>query len=206
MGSRAEASMGRGGELVAASAELRTENFKAWAGGADTATVALVFTDVVGSTKLNMEVGDEHWQHVREAHFAQTRRLVAQYRGYVIKTIGDSSIAAFRSADRALDYALALQANSGHPQVRIRAGVHIGPVQVEENDVFGGVVNLAARITGYVGSPGVWLSDRAKADLETVGEPRHARLRWERHDDVKMKGFADSFTLWGWLRRPTPPR
>jgi class 3 adenylate cyclase len=61
---------------------------------------------------------------VRRAHFAQSRRLIGQFQGQEIKTIGDSFMAAFKSAGAALDYARALQGNTGHPQVRIRAGIH----------------------------------------------------------------------------------
>lgn len=67
-----------------------------------------------------------------------------------IKTIGDSFIEAFKGAGAALDYARALQGNTGHPQVRIRAGIHIGPMRVEEGDVFGGTVNFAARVVGAI--------------------------------------------------------
>ena len=59
-------------------------------------------------------------------------------------------IAAFKSADSALDYALALQKNTGHPQIQIRAGIHIGPMPVEEGDVFGGTVNFASRVVGSI--------------------------------------------------------
>jgi class 3 adenylate cyclase len=65
-----------------------------------------------------------------------------QFQGREIKTIGDGFMAAFKCAGAALDYARALQENTGHPQVRIRAGIHIGPMRVEEGDVFGGTVNF----------------------------------------------------------------
>ena len=76
-----------------------------------------------GKTELN---------EVRRAHFAQSRKLIVQFQGREIKTIGDSFMAAFRCADSALDYALALQRETGHPRVRVRAGIHIGPIHVEE--------------------------------------------------------------------------
>jgi len=95
-----------------------------------------VFTDVVGSTALGEEIRDEAMNEVRRAHFAQSRRLIGEFQGREIKTIGDSFMAAFKSACSALDYARALQGNTGHPQVQIRAGIHIGPMHAEEGDVF----------------------------------------------------------------------
>lgn len=133
---------------------------------------------------------------VRRAHFAQSQKLIDQCKGREIKTIGDSFMAAFRSVEKALDYAKALQANTGHPQVKIRAGIHIGPMQVEKNDVFGGAVNFAARVVGAIKGGEIWLSDRAKEDLDKGGAKQHAQLKWQRHDGVEMKGFPSTFTLW----------
>ena len=50
-------------------------------------------------------------------------------------------------------YTRMLQRNTGHPQIQIRAGIHIGPMQVEEGDVFGGTVNFAARVIGSIKGP-----------------------------------------------------
>ena len=68
--------MERDSELVSATAQMKTESFREWAGGADIATVAIVFTDVIDSTKLNVESGDEPWRRVREAHFGSAKALV----------------------------------------------------------------------------------------------------------------------------------
>jgi len=103
---------------------------------------------------------------------------------------------AFRSVRMALEYARDLQGKPGHAQVQIRAGVHVGPMRVEENDVFGGAVNFAARVVGAIKGAEVWLSERARADLDRSGTTQHAQLKWERHDKVPMKGFPGDFTLW----------
>jgi class 3 adenylate cyclase len=139
---------------------------------------------------------------VRRAHFAQSRKLIAQFKGREIKTIGDSFMAAFKSADSALDYAMALQKNTGHPQIQIRAGIHIGPMHVEEGDVFGGTVNFASRVVGSIKGAEIWLSDRAKEDIDRLGAGKHKRLRWQRHDCVAMKGFPGTFTLWAVQKHP----
>ncbi|MDX6269912.1 MAG: hypothetical protein QOD28_1135 [Acidobacteriota bacterium] len=197
MESRAEARMERGGELVAASAELRTDNFKQWAGGADIATLALVFTDVLGSTRLVVELGDEHWRRVREAHFAQAREFVARGRGYLIKTIGDSVMAAFHSADTALDFALALHGQTGHETVKIRAGVHIGAVEVAAGDAFGQQVNMASRVEGKAKQDGgIWVSAQVKEDIDRLRADRHSQLKWTEHAGEELEGFPCKCTLW----------
>ena len=181
--------------VMSAKGETSTKSFQEWAGG-ERVMLAIVFTDVVGSTALGEEIRDEAMNEVRRAHFAQSQKLIGQYKGREIKTIGDSFMAAFRSADAALDYARTLQANTGHPQVHIRAGIHIGSMQVEEGDVFGGTVNFASRVVGAIQGAEIWLSDRAKEDIDELGAKQHKHLKWGRHEGVAMKGFPGRFTLW----------
>jgi class 3 adenylate cyclase len=181
--------------VMSAKGETSTKSFQEWAGG-ERVTLAIVFTDIVGSTALGEELRDEAMNEVRRAHFAQSRRLIGKFKGREIKTIGDSFMTAFKSVDAALDYATEFQRHTGHPQIQIRAGIHIGPMQVEEGDVFGGTVNFAARVVSAIKDPEIWLSDRAKEDIDRLGAERYSRLGWERHEGVSMKGFPDLFTLW----------
>jgi len=182
--------------VMSARGETSTKSFQDWAGG-ERVTLAIAFTDIVGSTALGEEIREEAMNDVRRAHFSQSRELIDRFHGREIKTIGDSFMAAFKSADMALDYALALKAATGHPQVRIRAGIHVGPMQVDEGDVFGGTVNFASRVvSGMKEAAEIWLSDRAKEDIERLGAARHKRLRWKKHGGEAVKGFQGEFTLW----------
>jgi class 3 adenylate cyclase len=181
--------------VMSAKGETRTKSFQEWAGG-ERVTLAIVFTDVVGSTALGEEIRDEAMNEVRRTHFAQSRKLIDQFQGREIKTIGDSFMAAFKSADAALDYALALEQNTGHPQVQIRVGIHIGSMQVEEGDVFGGTVNFAARVIGAIKGAEIWLSDQAKEDIDRLGSNKHKHLKWQRQEGILMIGFLGVFTLW----------
>jgi class 3 adenylate cyclase/GTPase SAR1 family protein len=180
--------------IVSAGGETHTKSFLDWAGG-ERVTLAIVFTDVVGSTQLENQVGGEAMQEIRASHFGSCRKLLAKCNGREIKTIGDSVMAAFRSADNALDFALAVNADPG-PRIAVRAGVHVGEMKVEGNDVFGGTVNFAARVTGAIRGADVYLSDRAKEDVDALRARRHANLAWKRLDGVEMKGFPGRFTLW----------
>lgn len=181
--------------VLSAKGETSTASFQAWAGGKQV-TLAIVFTDVVGSTALGEEIRDEAMNEVRRAHFAQSRKLIGQFEGREIKTIGDSFMAAFKNVDSALDYARALHEKTGHSKVKIRAGIHIGPMQVEEEDVFGGTVNFAARVVNAIKDAEIWLSERAKDDIDRLGAGKHKGLQWQRHEEVPMKGFPGKFSLW----------
>lgn len=129
-------------------------------------------------------------------HFIQSRKLIAQYNGWEIKTIGDCFMVAFFSVEKAFDYARTLQSNSGHSKIQIRAGIHIGPMNVEEDDVRGKTVSVADRITKAINGVEIWLSDRAKEDIDQLGAINHRDLKWERHDGVILKGLNGTFTLW----------
>ena len=170
-------------------------SFRRWAGG-ERCTLAIVFTDIVGSTALGEKLKDEKMSDVRRAHFKQSRILINRFGGREIKTIGDSFMAAFRSVEKALDYTMALQADPGHPLVKLRAGIHIGPMDVEENDVFGATVNLAARVVGATQEAEIWLSSHAKGHLDTCGAKRHTQLNWKRHENMELKGFTERLCLW----------
>lgn len=196
MESRAGARMERSGKFVAAAAELRTEDFKQWTGLAEIATVAIVFTDVVGSTRLNVEYGDEGWRYVRDAHFARAIELIQRGNGYLIKTIGDSIMAAFHSAADALDFTLSLHQQTGHKAIRIRVGIHIGPMEVTSDDAFGQQVSMAARIEAKAKDGGIWVSAQIKEDIDILRSTKHRELIWIEHPDEELKGFPQKCTLW----------
>src|SRR5215469_14251050 len=181
--------------VLSANAETHSSRFLEWAGD-ERVTLAIVFTDVVDLTVLGERMRDERVYEVRQAHFAQSRKLTARYKGYEIHTIGDSVMAAFRSVGAALDYARALCADPGTPELQLRTGIHIGPLQIEEGDVFGRTVNFAARVVSVIKRPEIWLSEQAKADIDVLGARRHEELQWRRHDQVELKGFSGAFTLW----------
>jgi len=181
--------------VLSANAETQSARFVEWAGD-ERVTLAIVFTDVIDSTALGERIRDERMYEVRQSHFAQSRKLIAQHKGCEIRTIGDSVMAAFRSASAALDYARALCADPGPAQLRLRAGIHIGPLQIEKGDVFGRTVNFAARVVGAIKGAEIWLSEQAKADIDVLGARRHEELEWQRHEGVELKGFVGAYTLW----------
>lgn len=185
--------------IVSASGETHTESFVNWAGD-ERAMLAIVFTDVVGSTALENRIGSERMNLIRRSHFVQARKLLARYRGREIKTIGDSFMVAFHRVDEALDFAMALQSAPGDRQIHVRAGIHVGAMQIEENDVFGGTVNFAARVVGAAKGAKVWLSERAREDIRALGAERHRGLKWRRHSGQMIKGFRGTFTLWSLMR------
>jgi class 3 adenylate cyclase len=181
--------------LLSASGEMLTKRFRKWT-GATRATLALVFTDLVGSTRLGEQLGDEEMFRVRSVHFANARMLIARFRGYEVKTIGDAFMVAFRTSVEALNFCLALKREPGDKRLSVRAGIHVGPVRIDDEDLFGRMVNFAARVVSAIKGAEIWLSDRAYDDIKSERAMAHRRLSWEEHARLDLKGFDGYYTLW----------
>jgi class 3 adenylate cyclase len=117
--------------------------------------VAIVFADVVGSTKLYELLGDVRARDMVGTCIDVMRSATDQNHGTVIKTMGDEVMATFPTADDALNAAALMQKQiMTHPalkvdehSVAIRIGCNFGPVVVENKDIFGSAVHTANRMT-----------------------------------------------------------
>ena len=117
--------------------------------------LAILFADVVGSTRLYDTMGDVRARDMVAICIEVMRSATEQRQGSVIKTMGDEIMATFPSADAALNAAAQMQQQiSTHAQLKvegqpvaIRIGCHFGPVMLENRDVFGAAVHTANRMT-----------------------------------------------------------
>jgi adenylate cyclase len=117
--------------------------------------VAVLFADVVGSTRLYEVLGDHLARDMIVTCVEIMRNATERNRGSVIKTIGDEILAIFPTADDAVNAAGEMQHDiAGHPglqvnnqHVAIRIGCHYGPVVLENRDIFGASVHTANRMT-----------------------------------------------------------
>ena len=117
--------------------------------------LAILFADVVGSTRLYDLMGDLRARDMVATCIEVMRSATEQRQGTVIKTMGDEVMATFPTADAALNAAAQMQQQitshaelkvDGQP-VAIRIGCHFGPVMLENRDVFGAAVHTANRMT-----------------------------------------------------------
>lgn len=113
----------------------------------------ILFADVCGSTRLIEALGDDEGWQVIVGILRELSRVTELLRGTVIKTIGDEILSAFESPLDAIAAAIDMQrtmqdrtAPHGH-LIEIQIGLNAGPVLLEAGDVFGDVVNVAARVT-----------------------------------------------------------
>src|SRR6202049_850166 len=117
--------------------------------------LAILFADVVGSTRLYDLMGDVRAREMVAVCIEVMRSATEQRQGTVIKTMGDEVMATFPTADAALNAAAQMQqqiSTNAHLKVdgqpaAIRIGCHYGPVMLENRDVFGAAVHTANRMT-----------------------------------------------------------
>ena len=125
--------------------------------------VTLLFTDVVGSTRLLQELGAEAYAEALSEHRRVVRAALARHGGVEVDTQGDAFFAAFPEAGGAVAAAReATEALSG--PVRVRIGVHTGQPHVADQGYVGEDVHLGARIAA-AGHGGQVLLSRATRDL-----------------------------------------
>jgi class 3 adenylate cyclase len=127
---------------------------------------AILAADVAGYSRL-MEADEEGTHERLKAHFEQlVDPKIKEHRGRVVKNTGDGLLAEFGSVVDAVRCAAEVQSGmiNREPQVpderRIlfRIGVNLGDVIVEEHDIFGDGVNIAARLEGLAPPGGICVS------------------------------------------------
>jgi len=117
--------------------------------------VAVLFADVVGSTRLYELLGDHSARDMIVSCVGLMREATERNRGTVIKTIGDEILAIFPTVDDAVNAAGEMQQDiNARPElavqgqhVALRIGCHFGPVVLENRDIFGASVHTANRMT-----------------------------------------------------------
>ncbi|HYG25472.1 MAG TPA: DUF5939 domain-containing protein [Caulobacteraceae bacterium] len=167
-------------------------------------SLSIVFTDLRNSTRLYRELGDAvAFGHVL-SHFEILKAAIAAEGGAIVKTIGDSVMAAFTQPAAALRAIIRAQRELARPPdplvpLCLKAGIHHGPcIAVTLNDrldYFGSTVNLAARLEGLsrAGDAQIVISQQVRADPEVAAYLAHAAesIGLERID-ATVKGFEDA--------------
>ena len=150
-------------------------------------TAVILFADIVDSTALTERLGDSAFREKARDLDATMRTIIRKHSGTAIegKLLGDGVLAVFTSARQAIEAAQACSRASG--DLALHLGIHAGDVIREANNVYGGAVNIAARISGLSApgevlvsdtvrslartSAGVEFVDRGEQELKGVGEP-----------------------------------
>jgi class 3 adenylate cyclase len=171
---------------------------------------AVLAADVAGYSRLmggNEEGTLARLKAVRKALVDPT---IAKHRGRIVKTTGDGMLVEFASAVDAVHGAVEIQRgmaeqNASVPQdqrIEFRIGIHVGDIIIDDNDIFGDGVNVAARLEGIAEAGGVCISDDAQRQIRGK-----VAIAFEDMGSQTLKNIAEPMRAWrmrlGEVQTPT---
>ena len=181
-------------ELFMGSSETNTAGAVVLPGGSaddrDPGIRSILFTDIVGSTAMTQQLGDEVAMELLAVHDKIVRDALAELDGREVKHLGDGIMASFVSAAGAVKCATCVQnaiaqhcrTNKDRP-IRVRIGIAAGEPVERHNDLFGVTVQLAARLCAHAEAEQILVSN-VVAEL-CAGKI----LAFEDLGEVSLKGF-----------------
>lgn len=129
---------------------------------ADSRVSTLMFTDIVGSTRMAVEKGNVRFGDLLEVHHAAVRSELARFRGEEINTAGDGFLAAFDGPARAIHCATAIARSLDALGIVCRIGLHTGECEVRHGELRGIALHIAARVAAAAPAGGVCVSQTVK--------------------------------------------
>jgi len=164
-----------------------------------TRTITVLFTDLVDSTALTEAQGDMSARELIRTHLNFLFPIIETNNGTLVKTMGDGTMSYFEHAQDAQRTAVAFQVslklyNDQHTTkvpINVRIGAHTGVGIVEEDDIYGDVVNVAARFEALARSGEIYISDSCYLALENKGE-FYSRIVKE----ASLKGKSETYTVY----------
>jgi len=156
-------------------------------------TAIILFADIADSTALTERLGDAAFRAKARELDSALRTVIREHAGTPIegKLLGDGVLAVFTSARQAIEAALACAAAGSQAGLPLHLGVHAGDVIREENNVYGGSVNIASRISA-LSTPGeVLVSDIVRGLARTS-----AGVTFADRGEQRLRGVSDPVRLW----------
>jgi class 3 adenylate cyclase len=151
---------------------------------------AIMFTDIVGSTELAARLHHEQWQRLLAEHYQLLRQEIELAGGHAVKAMGDGVLATFSEPERAIRAATAIVGSGPSLGLNVRAGIHVGAVEVVADDVRGIAVHVAARICEQA-SPGQILVSSTVRDILIDSE-----VPLELISEQELRGVPGTWTLY----------
>jgi class 3 adenylate cyclase len=159
----------------------------------------ILITDIVDSTARAVALGPARWRDRVSRHNELAERIIDRYAGRLVKTTGDGVIGLFDSPERAIRAAAALGEQVHSLDVRIRAGVHTGEVELAAGDVRGVAVHAAARVTALANADEVLVSGTVRELVDGTD------LEFEDYGVHELKGLPGKRQVYRYVP-PSSPR
>lgn len=139
---------------------------------------AILFSDIVGFTSMMGENENATLDLVRKSREIQ-KPLVAKHHGTWLKEMGDGAMAQFNSAQDAVRCAIEIQkAADQQLEAKLRIGIHLGDITIDNDEVYGDGVNVASRIESIAEPGKVYLSEAVQGAIK--GSDIHTSFRGEK--------------------------
>ena len=172
------------------------------------AVVTLPFTDLVGSTELLGELGDDAAERLRRVHFGLLRDVASAHSGQEVKNLGDGLMVAFPSAVNAVSCAIGIQQavlrynnRQGVDRIRVRVGLNVGEPIRDEGDYFGTPVVIAKRLCDKADGGHILASELLRALVGSRGD-----FSFRSCGPAELKGIAEPLPTCEILWEPAAER
>jgi class 3 adenylate cyclase len=156
----------------------------------DRVLATVLFTDIVGSTKVAAELGDREWNDLIERHHHFVRGCIARWRGREMDTAGDGFFAAFDGPARAIRCARSIVEGVRSLGLEVRAGLHTGECDIADGKVAGITVMIGSRVVAQAGPSEVLVSQTVKDLVAGSG------LQFESRGEHELNGIPDRWRLY----------
>jgi class 3 adenylate cyclase len=166
----------------------------------------VLFTDIVGSTRLQATLGDRKWAELLTEHLRIVRAAIDRWHGFENDTAGDGFYVTFSDPAQAIRCGLEVVDAVRPLGIEIRAGAHLGECSVVDQKCSGLTVSIGSRVAKRAGPSQLLVSQAARdhvADDDLVFTKVGRR---------KLKGVPGTWQLFAAQnltlppRTPTPPR
>jgi class 3 adenylate cyclase len=161
-------------------------------GHADRRLMAVMAADLVGYSRM-MEIDEADTLNRLKSARHGIDAIIEDHSGVIITTAGDSIVAAFSSALSAIDCAIEIQKHLGmqnidrseNDRLRFRIGMNVGDVIIDNGDIFGDTVNIAARLESISEPGGICVSRSVRDHVR-----KHRKLKFEDAGFQRVKNIS----------------
>ncbi len=161
--------------------------------------VAVLAADVAGYSRLMGADEEGTLAQLKAIRKALVDPTFAMHRGRIVKTTGDGMLVEFASAVDAARGAAEVQRSMAKQNIKVpqdtriefRIGIHVGDIIIDDNDIFGDGVNIAARLEGIAEPGGICVSDDAQRQIRGKID-----LRFDDMGPQLLKNIAEPMRAW----------
>ena len=155
----------------------------------DRVLTTVLFTDIVDSTKLAVDMGDVIWSDLLEEHHEAVRHALEIFRGHEVKTTGDGFHATFDGPARAIQCAAAIRESTRRLGLNLRIGVHTGECEIRGESLEGMAIHVAARVSAMAPGGDILVSRTVKDLVSGSG------IEFDDFGTHSLKGITDEYQL-----------